>query len=146
MSSDDRDILWRWASYSPSLDHSLLGADHGQSEVARETRLGICHARWYLSRTVATFVSCADDFALVLVNRSFATSIRDLIGKNRALVWVATITVALLVLILMTSVGRRLFRFGPLHADDLTLIFVIIVAIFATLEFLKRFWRTRLVA
>jgi hypothetical protein len=38
--------------------------------------------------------------------------------------------------------GRELFHFGPLH--DLTLVLIIVTAIFATLEFLKRFWRARL--
>ena len=86
------------------------------------------------------------DLGLVLVNRSFATSLGELIGKaNRALVWVSAVTVALLALVLITPFGRTLFRFGPLHSDDLTLVVVIVVAIFATLEFLKRFWRVRLI-
>jgi Ca2+-transporting ATPase len=95
-----------------------------------------------------TFVSLVlIDLGLVLVNRSFATSLRELVGKaNWALVWVSAVTVALLAVVLMTPVGRTLFRFGPLHADDVTLVFVIVVAVFATLEFLKRFWRSRLVA
>jgi Ca2+-transporting ATPase len=95
-----------------------------------------------------TFVSLVlVDLGLVLVNRSFATSLAELIGKaNRALVWVTAVTVALLALVLISPVGRALFRFGPLHADDLTLVVLIVVSVFATLEFLKRFWRTRLVA
>ena len=94
-----------------------------------------------------TFVSLVlVDLGLVLVNRSFATSLGELIGKaNRALVWVSAVTVALLALVLITPFGRTLFRFGPLHSDDLTLVVVIVVAIFATLEFLKRFWRVRLI-
>jgi P-type Ca2+ transporter type 2C len=86
------------------------------------------------------------DLNLVLVNRSYATSFGELIGKaNRALIWVSAVTITLLVLVLITPFGRALFRFGPLHADDLTLVVVIVVAIFATLEVLKRFWRARLV-
>jgi len=86
------------------------------------------------------------DLALVLVNRSFATSLAELIGKaNRALVWVALVTMALLALVLIAPFARSLFRFGPLHADDLMLIVIIVVAVFATLEFLKRFWRARLI-
>ena len=94
-----------------------------------------------------TFVSLVlVDLGLVLVNRSYATSLGQLIGKaNRALVWVSAVTVTLLALVLITPFGRTLFRFGPLHADDLTLVVVIVVAIFATLEFLKRFWRVRLI-
>ena len=94
-----------------------------------------------------TFVSLVlVDLGLVLVNRSFATSLGELIGKaNRALIWVSAVTVALLALVLIAPFGRALFRFGPLHADDLTLVVVIVVAVFATLEFLKRFWHARLV-
>ncbi len=47
---------------------------------------------------------------------------------------------------MISPVGRALFRFGPLHADDLTLIAIVVLAVFATLEFLKRFWRAHLVA
>jgi Ca2+-transporting ATPase len=87
------------------------------------------------------------DLGFVLVNRSFATSLTKLIGKaNWALVWVSGVTVALLVLVLITPVGRALFRFGPLHPDDLTAVVVIVIAVFVTLEFLKRFWRARLVS
>jgi Ca2+-transporting ATPase len=94
-----------------------------------------------------TFVSLVlVDLGLVLVNRSFATSLSELIGKaNRALVWVATVTLSLLALAVISPVGRELFRFGPLHADDLMLVAGIVVAVLATLEFLKRFWRARLV-
>lgn len=94
-----------------------------------------------------TFVSLVlVNLGLVLINRSFAISLTKLIGKaNRALVWVATVTLALLALVVISPAGRELFRFGPLHADDLMLVAVIVVAVFATLEFLKRFWRARLV-
>jgi Ca2+-transporting ATPase len=94
-----------------------------------------------------TFVSLVlVDLGLVLVNRSFATSLSGLIGKaNRALVWVATVTLSLLALAVISPVGRELFRFGPLHADDLMLVAGIVVAVLAVLEFLKRFWRARLV-
>jgi Ca2+-transporting ATPase len=94
-----------------------------------------------------TFVSLVLVYlSLVLVNRSFATSLAELIGKaNRALVWVTAVTIGLLAFVLLAPVGRALFRFGPLHPDDLTLVVIIVVAVFATLEILKRFWRARLV-
>jgi hypothetical protein len=38
-----------------------------------------------------------------------------------------------------------LFHFGPLHGDDLALVLIIVAAVFVMLEFLKRFWRARLV-
>jgi P-type Ca2+ transporter type 2C len=43
-------------------------------------------------------------------------------------------------------VGRELFRFGPLHGDDLALVAAIVVSVVAAAEFLKRFWRTRLLS
>jgi Ca2+-transporting ATPase len=94
-----------------------------------------------------TFVSLVlMNLVLVLVNRSFATSLAELIGKaNPALVWVSAVTIVLLILVLMWPPGRELLHFGPLHADDLTLVLVIVAAIFATLEFIKRFWRARLI-
>jgi Ca2+-transporting ATPase len=86
------------------------------------------------------------NLGLVLVNRSFATSLTELIGKaNRALVWVSAVTIVLLALVLIWPPGRELFHFGPLHADDLTFVLVVVAVIFATLEFLKRFWRARLI-
>ena len=101
-----------------------------------------------LKGVALTFVSLVlVDLALVLVNRSFSTSLAELVGKaNRALVWVALVTMALLALVLIAPFARALFRFGPLHADDLTLVVVIVVAVFTALEFLKRFWRARLAA
>lgn len=95
-----------------------------------------------------TFVSLVlVNLGLMLVNRSFATSIAELLGKaNHALVWVVAVTLGLLTLVVISPFGRALFRFGPLHADDLTLVAIVVLAVFATLEFLKRFWRTHLVA
>jgi P-type Ca2+ transporter type 2C len=94
-----------------------------------------------------TFVSLVlMDLGLVLVNRSFATSLAELLGKaNRALVWVSAVTIVLMALVLIWPPGRELFHFGPLHGDDLTLVLIIVTAIFVILEFLKRFWRARLV-
>lgn len=93
-----------------------------------------------------TFVSLVlVDLGLVMVNRNFNASLRDLLGqKNRALMWISGITVALLVLVVGTPLGRELFRFGPLHADDLSLVVLVVIGTVAILEAAKRFWRTRL--
>jgi Ca2+-transporting ATPase len=94
-----------------------------------------------------TFVSLVlVDLGLVLVNRSFGTSLVEVVGKrNRALWWVSAVTLALLALVLLWPTGRELFRFGPLHGDDLVLVVMIVLVVLALLEYLKRFWRTRLV-
>jgi len=95
-----------------------------------------------------TFVSLVLlDLGLVVINRSFTTSLADVLGKgNRALWWVSAVTLALLALVLLWPVGQKLFRFGPLHGDDLTLVAVIVASVLAALEWLKGFWRARLVA
>jgi Ca2+-transporting ATPase len=93
-----------------------------------------------------TFVSLVlVDLGLVLVNRSFGASLRDLIGqRNRALIWISAATVSMLALILALPLGRDLFRFGKLHGDDLLLVAAVVAIVVALLEGLKRFWRLRL--
>jgi Ca2+-transporting ATPase len=93
-----------------------------------------------------TFVSLVlVDLGLVMVNRNFNASLRDLVGqKNRALMWISGITVALLVLVVGTPLGRELFRFGPLHADDISLVVLVVIGTVTILEAAKRFWRARL--
>jgi Ca2+-transporting ATPase len=93
-----------------------------------------------------TFVSLVlVDLGLVLVNRNFSASLRDLIGqRNRALIWISGATVALLGLVVGTPLGRELFRFGPLHVDDISLVALVVFATMATLEATKRLWRERL--
>jgi Ca2+-transporting ATPase len=94
-----------------------------------------------------TFVSLVMvDLELVLINRSFGTSLIEAVGKrNRALWWVSTVTAALLAIVLGWPAGRELFRFGPFHFHDLALVAAIALGVLAVLEFLKRFWRTRLI-
>ncbi|HTI82982.1 MAG TPA: cation-translocating P-type ATPase [Acetobacteraceae bacterium] len=93
-----------------------------------------------------TFVSLVlVDLGLVLVNRNFSASLRDLMGqRNRALIWISGVAVALLGLVVGTPLGRELFRFGPLHADDISLVAFLVIATVATLEAAKRLWRERL--
>ncbi len=95
-----------------------------------------------------TFVSLVlVDLGLVLVNRRFDSSIFEPAGKgNHTLWWVSAVTAALLALVLVWPAGRMLFRFGPLHADDLAKVAAVVAAVLGVLEFLKRFWRAHLVA
>jgi Ca2+-transporting ATPase len=93
-----------------------------------------------------TFVSLVlVNLGLVLVNRSFSASLRDLLGqRNVALVWVAAVATLMLAVILTLPFGRELFRFGPLHANDLLLVAAVVAGVVLLLENLKRFWRARL--
>jgi Ca2+-transporting ATPase len=43
-----------------------------------------------------------------------------------------------------TPLGRELFRFGPLHADDISLVVLVVIGTVTILEAAKRFWRARL--
>jgi Ca2+-transporting ATPase len=93
-----------------------------------------------------TFVSLVlIDLGLVLVNRSYSPSPFRSAGRgNKALWWVSGVTGALLAAVLTWRAGRDLFQFGPLHADDLTMVAVVVVSVVAVLEGLKRFWTQRL--
>jgi Ca2+-transporting ATPase len=95
-----------------------------------------------------TFVSLVlVDLGLVLVNRNFDASLRDLMGhRNRALLWIAAITLLMLFAILGTPLGRELFHFGVLHADDVTLVAIVVLSVVAVIETMKRFWRAYLVS
>jgi len=90
-----------------------------------------------------TFVSLVlINLGLVLVNRSFSSSlVKALRLNNRALFWVTAVTIALLSLILLWPPARDLFRFGPLHVNDLMAILAATVLLVVTLEVVKRFWR-----
>jgi len=81
---------------------------------------------------------------LIFVNRSFSTSlVLALRRPNPALAWVLLAVSSMLGLTLWWSVARRLFHFGPLHADDLALTFAAGAVVLAVLEALKPRWRSR---
>ncbi len=94
-----------------------------------------------------TFVTLVlANFALILVNRSFAdTFAATWRWDNRALWVVMVVTASLLGLALAFEPARVLFRFGPLHTEDLGLAFAAGVGLVVVLESLKRFWQARLV-
>jgi Ca2+-transporting ATPase len=72
-------------------------------------------------RALAFFTLVLTLFSLVLVNRSFSTSLLSAFGRgNAALRWVFSGVAAMLGLSLLWSPARAMFRFGPLHPDDLT--------------------------
>lgn len=93
-----------------------------------------------------TFVSLViANAALIFANRSFSASLlAALRGGNLALWVVLGVAGSLMGLILAFPATRGIFRFGPLHADDLALCGLAGLAILVVLEALKPFWRTRL--
>jgi P-type Ca2+ transporter type 2C len=84
---------------------------------------------------------------LIFVNRSFSASLMTALKRpNPALVWVLVTVAALLGLTLLWPFASGLFRFGPLHWDDLALTFAAGVVVLAVLELLKPIWRARFAA
>ena len=103
--------------------------------------LGIARA-WGLgegeARALAFVTLVVASFALVLTNRSWTESILATLGRrNAALWWAVGATVAILGCVLAIPALRLLFRFEPLHADDLVLCLAAGVASIAWFETLK---------
>jgi Ca2+-transporting ATPase len=83
-------------------------------------------------------------FSLVLVNRSFSSSLRlAVVRPNAVLLAILLGVVALLSLCLNVPALRELFRFGVLHFDDLALTIGSALLILLALELLKPLWRVR---
>jgi Ca2+-transporting ATPase len=76
--------------------------------------------------------------SLIFVNRSFSASLVTALRRpNRTLILVLLAVLTMLSLTLVWPFARDLFRFGPLHADDLAVTLAAGVAVFVLLEFLK---------
>lgn len=81
--------------------------------------------------------------ALIFANRSFKASLVAAIGRPKpALVLVLAIVTGILAGINLLPVAQELFRFGPLHADDLAMTAGTGLGVLLVLELLKPFWRT----
>jgi Ca2+-transporting ATPase len=83
--------------------------------------------------------------SLILLNRSFSSSLLTAIRRpNSMLAWILAAVALVLMLSLLMPYARDLFRFGALHWDDLALALSAAVTVLVTLEFAKTFWRDRL--
>ena len=83
--------------------------------------------------------------SLIFVNRSFSASLVTALRRpNYALTWVLLGVAAMLGLTLLWPFASGLFRFGPLHLDDLALTIGTGVLVLLLLELLKPLWRRRL--
>ena len=97
------------------------------------------------ARTLAfvTLVVCI--VALVLVNRSFSASFASAFFRpNPALIWIFVVVAGILATALLWPPASRLFRFGPLHADDLMISLGAGLLVLVVLEWLKPLWARRL--
>jgi P-type Ca2+ transporter type 2C len=83
--------------------------------------------------------------SLILVNRSFTTSlVTALLRPTPTLALVLLAVATMLALTLLWPFTSGLFRFGPLHADDLASVLGVGVIVLVVLEMLKGLRRTRL--
>ena len=80
--------------------------------------------------------------SLILVNRSFSGSLLAALGRRNVSLWILLSSVAgILAMTLTWQPAMALFRFGPLHLDDLALSAIAGVAILMILEKIKPLWR-----
>jgi Ca2+-transporting ATPase len=83
--------------------------------------------------------------SLIFVNRSFSASLVTALRRpNLTLAVVLISVVSILTLTLAWPGARSIFRFGPLHFDDLVVTIVAGVVVLLMLEFLKNLWGKRL--
>ena len=81
--------------------------------------------------------------ALIFVNRSASASLVKAFSRpNPALLIVLPIVALMLGVTLLWPAASTLFRFGPLHLDDLALTLGAGVAILILLELIKPLWRS----
>jgi Ca2+-transporting ATPase len=93
-------------------------------------------------RTVAFVTLVGTNFALILLNRSFASSIRVTLGRaNHALWWCLGIAAVLLAIIIGVPGVRRFFGLGPLGAREFLASLGAGAILLITLELAKRHWR-----
>lgn len=82
---------------------------------------------------------------LVLVNRSFSASFLSAFFRpNPALLWIFVAITSILAAALLWPPASGLFRFGPLHLDDLAITLGAGFSLLTVLELLKPIWARRL--
>jgi Ca2+-transporting ATPase len=93
-------------------------------------------------RALAFFSLVLAIISLIFVNRSFGSSLITALARpNRTLVFVLLCVGAMLGVSLWWPVASDLFRFGPLHLDDLALTLGAGASVLILLELLKPLWR-----
>ena len=96
-------------------------------------------------RSLTFFALVFGIVGLIFVNRSFSASIAKAFQRrNAALRWVLLGVTTMLGVTLLLPFAQRMFRFGPLHADDLALTLAVGLATLVVLEAVKPHWRRRL--
>ena len=98
------------------------------------------------ARALTFFALVLSIVGLIFVNRSFSASIITAFRRrNAALRWVLLIVTVMLGVTLLVPFAQGIFRFGPLHVDDLAVTPAVGLLTILILEFLKPHWRKRLI-
>jgi Ca2+-transporting ATPase len=93
-------------------------------------------------RALTFFALITAIVALILVNRSASASLLKAVGRpNRALAIVLPLVALMLAVTLLVPFVSNLFRFGPLHADDLLVTLGAGIVVLVVLELFKPLWR-----
>ena len=96
-------------------------------------------------RSLAFVTLVVGNIAVILAGRSFSTSVARAFTRPNPVLWVVLgVDAILLAAILSWPPLRDLFRFGPLHADDLGLCAAVGFGTLVVLELLKRPFRRAL--
>ena len=81
--------------------------------------------------------------SLILVNRSFSSSLVNALRRPNFFLWLLLTPVAgLLAVALMWPPAMQLFRFGPFHVDDLAVSAAAALGVLLVAEAIKPLWRT----
>ena len=97
-------------------------------------------------RALTFFALVLSIVGLILVNRSFSASVWTALRRpNPTLIWILLTVAGILALALKWPFAAELFRFGPLHLDDLAITVgagILVFACLDVLKFLRGRWRT----
>jgi Ca2+-transporting ATPase len=98
-------------------------------------------------RALAFVSLVSTNIGLIFANRSFGASLlQALRRRNAPLWWVLALTGVVIALALLWPAAQTLFRFGPLHLDDLIVCLGAGVATIVVLDLLKPLWRRKFAA
>jgi Ca2+-transporting ATPase len=80
--------------------------------------------------------------SLILVNRSFSSSLVNAVRRPNFLLWLLLAPVAVLLGVALTwPPAMQLFRFGPFHVDDLAVSVAAALGVLLIMEAIKPLWR-----
>ena len=151
--TDEKDVMRRKprAPAEPLFSWQLIGWSILQGGLAFGlvgTIFVIAHQRGMPEdevRALTFFSLVLSIVSLILVNRSFSTSLVAAFRRpNPTLLWILLAITAILGLSLVWPAASALFRFGPLHVDDLAMTLAAGIFVLIALESLKHLWRARL--